>query len=116
MDPRHHRASGGLLCSTKATTATAVALDTKARAAQGTVGQLKSELAQSQQSRTEAKTQVDSLSLIVLNPPSDFGADTVVDRIPGRLIGESLDRLGNPTFHLGLQSQEQSQEQRYSTG
>ena len=30
--------------------------------------------------------------------------------MPGRLIGESLDRLGNPTFRLGLQSQEQSQE------
>ena len=28
-----------------------------------------------------------------------------------RLRGESLDRLGNPTFRLGLQSQEQSQEQ-----
>ena len=34
-----------------------------------------------------------------------------VDRMPGRLRGESLDRLGNPTFRLGLQSQEQSQEQ-----
>ena len=33
------------------------------------------------------------------------------DRMPGRLRGESLDRLGNPTFRLGLQSQEQSQEQ-----
>ena len=31
--------------------------------------------------------------------------------MPGRLRGESLDRLGNPTFRLGLQSQEQSQEQ-----
>ena len=43
-------------CSTvaKAATAIAVALDTKARAAQGTVVQLKSELAQYQQSRTEA--------------------------------------------------------------
>ena len=68
----------------KAATATAVELDTKARAAQRTVIQLKSELAQSQQSRTEAKTQVDSLSLIALKPPSDFGADTVVGRIPGR--------------------------------
>ena len=46
----------------KASTATAVALDTNARAAQGTVVQLKSELAQSQQSRTEAKTQADYLS------------------------------------------------------
>ena len=46
----------------KAATATAVAVDTKARAAQGTVVQLKSELVQSQQSRTEAKTQADSLS------------------------------------------------------
>ena len=40
----------------KAATAIAVALDTKARAAQGTVVQLRSELDQSQQSRTEAKT------------------------------------------------------------
>ena len=31
--------------------------------------------------------------------------------MPGRLIVESLDRLGNPTFRLGLQSQEQSHEQ-----
>ena len=79
----------------KATTATAVALDTKAHAAQGTVVQLKSELAQSQQSRTEAKTQADYLS-------SDFGADTVVGRIPGRLTGESLDRLS-----MTVQSQKQ---------
>ena len=57
----------------KAATATAVALDTNARAAQETVVQLKSELAQPQQSRTEAKTQADSLSLIALNSPSDFG-------------------------------------------
>ena len=71
----------------KDTTTTAVALDTKASAAQGTVIQLKSELAQSQRSRTEAKTQMDSLSLIALQPPSDFGADTVVGRIPGRLSG-----------------------------
>ena len=91
----------------KAATATTVALDTKACAAQGTVVQLKSELAQSQQSRTEAKV----LHAIALKPPSEFGADTVVGRIPGRLAGESLDSLGNPTFGLGLQSQEQSQEQ-----
>ena len=86
----------------KDATTTAVALDTKARAAQGTVVQLKSELAQSQQSRTEAKTQADYLSLIALKPPSDFGADTVVDRIPGRLTGESLDRLS-----MTLKSQKQ---------
>ena len=70
----------------KDATTTAVALDTKARAAQGTVVQLKSELAQSQQSRTEAKTQADYLSLTALKPPSDFGADTVVghqDDLPG---------------------------------
>ena len=78
----------------KAATATAVAVDTKARAAQGTVVGLKSELAQSQQSRTEAKTHADSLSVITLKPPSEFGAGTVVGRIPGRLAGESLDRLG----------------------
>ena len=93
----------------KDATTTAVALDTKARAAQGTVVQLKGELAQYQQSRTEAKTQMDSLLLIALKPPSDFGADTVVGRIPGRLTGESLDRLGNPTFRLVLQSQDSSQ-------
>ena len=35
----------------------------------------------------------------------------MVGRIQGRLTGESLDMLGNPTFRLGLQSQEQSQKQ-----
>ena len=58
----------------KAATATTVALDTKARAAQGTVVQLKSELAQSQQSRIEAKV----LHAIALKPPSEFGAYAVV--------------------------------------
>ena len=58
------------------------------------------------------------LHAIALKTPSRFGADAVVDwmqwsgvpilaggpaadRIPGRLRGESLDRLGNPTFRLG---------------
>ena len=40
-----------------------------------------------------------------------LAGDPAVDRMPGRLRGESLDRLGNATFRLGLQSQEQSQEQ-----
>ena len=91
----------------KAATAIAVALDTKARAAQGTVVQLKSELVQPQQSRTEAKTRADSLSVITLKPPSEFGADTVVHRTPGRPIGESLERLGSPVFRMALQIQEQ---------
>ena len=54
-------------CSTvaKAATATAVAVDTKARAAHGTVVQLKNELDQYQQSRTEAKV----LHAIALKPP-----------------------------------------------
>ena len=88
----------------KAATAIAVALDTKARAAQGTVVQLKSELVQSQQSRTEAKTRADSLSVITLKPPSELGDDTLVDRMPGRPSRESLDRLGNPTFRMTLQT------------
>ena len=87
----------------KAATATAVAVDTKARAAQGTVVQLKSELVQSQQSRTEAKTRADSLSVITFKPPSEFGTCTVVGRIPGRLPGESPDRLPSPVFRLALQ-------------
>ena len=50
----------------KDATTTAVALDTKARAAQGTVVQLKSELAQSQQSRTEGQ---DSSGLSLVDCP-----------------------------------------------
>ena len=76
----------------------------------------------------------DPLSLVALKPPSDFGADVVVGwmqwfgvpmwaggpaavylatslkqvrRMPGRLVGESLDRLGSPVFRLTLQTQEQ---------
>ena len=56
----------------KAAAATSVALDTQARATQRTVVQLKSELAQYQKSRTEAKV----LHAIALKTPSDFGADT----------------------------------------
>ena len=68
------------------------------------------------------------LHAIALKTPSRFGADAVVDwmqwsgapilaggptagRMSGRLIGESLDRLGNPTFRLGLYSEVQTQEQ-----
>ena len=68
------------------------------------------------------------LYAIALKTLSRFGAYAVVDwmqcsgvpilaggstggRMSGRLIGESLDRLGNPTFRLGLQSQVQTQEQ-----
>ena len=67
----------------KAATATAVALDTKTRVAQGTVVQLKSELAQTRQCRTEAKV----LHAIALKTPSDFGADTAAVRMRGRLVG-----------------------------
>ena len=91
----------------KAATAIAVALDTKARAAQGKVVQLKSELDLSQQSRTESKTRADSLSVITLKPPSELGDDTLVGRIPGRLARESLDRLGSPVFRMTLQIQDQ---------
>ena len=87
----------------KAATATAVALDTK----------------------TFMVVVADPLSLAALKPPSKSGVDSVVDwmqwfgahigtggpaavylvtslkqvhRMPGRLVGESLDRLGNLTF------------------
>ena len=96
----------------KAATATAVALDTKARAEPGKVVQLKSELAQYQQSRTNAKV----LHAIALKSPSEFGADTVVGRVRGRLAGESLDRLGNLAHRLSLQSQEQNSRATRSTG
>ena len=65
-------------------------------AAQGTVVQLKSELVRSQQSRTEAKTRADSLSVITLMPPSEFGTDTVVGRIPGRLAREVTGQAREP--------------------
>ena len=68
------------------------------------------------------------LYAIALKTPSRFGAYAVVDWVQwsgvpilaggptgggmsGRLIGESLDRLGNFTFCLGLYSQVQTQEQ-----
>ena len=91
----------------KAATATAVPLDTKARAAQGTVVQLKGELAQYKQSRTETKV----LHAIALKTPSDFGADTAAVRMPGRLMGlraqeqhvrPDIDRLTTDTADLKM--------------
>ena len=98
MDPR---ASGGLLCSSQGYYDDCSGVGHK--------GPCSTENSYSTEERTRLISTVQDriqdssgFSLIALKPPSDFGADTVVGRIPGRLTGESLDRLS-----MTLQSQKQ---------
>ena len=87
LDTIGQKTSGGQLYSSQGCYSDCSGVGHKGPSSTGnscsTVVQLKSELAQSQQSRTEAKV----LHAIALKPPSDFGADTAAVRMRGRLMG-----------------------------
>ena len=100
----------------------------------GHITDLETVIAQAQQQNTLVVVAADIMSLVILKPPGEMGADVVVGNsqrfgvpmgfggphaaffaikdkykrsIPGRLIGVSIDRHGNQALRMAMQTREQ---------
>ncbi len=101
---------------------------------EGHIGDLKNLITQAHQQDTLVVVAADLMSLVLLTPPGELGADVVVGNsqrfgvpmgfggphaaffatrdkykrsTPGRIIGVSIDRHGNPALRMAMQTREQ---------